>query len=64
VPIFMRVVRSAIAAARISGEASTERSGLKCSSASHIASRPIRSAASTWAKESAKAWASLLPGSR
>ena len=40
VPIFMVLVRAAIAAARISGEASTERSGLKCSSASHIASSP------------------------
>ena len=63
VPIFMRRVRWATAAARISGEAATERSGAKCSSASHMASSPQRSAASTWAKELAKDCAALAPGS-
>ena len=40
-PIFIRLVRAAIAVASISGAASTERSGAVCSSASHITSRPI-----------------------
>ena len=62
VPIFMRLVRWAMAAARISGEASTERSGAKCSSASHMASSPQRSAASTCSKDCLNASAALAPG--
>src|SRR5579883_1989714 len=63
-PIFMRLVRAAMALAMVSGAASTERSGATCSSASHIASSPHSSAASTSAKPSANAAASLWPGAR
>ncbi len=40
VPIFIRLVRAAIAVASTNGAASTERSGAVCSSASHMTSRP------------------------
>jgi len=63
-PILARRVRPAIAVATTSGEESTDRSGTKCSSASQIASTPKRSAASTWAKERAKASASVSPAPR
>ena len=63
VPIFMRSVRWAMVAAIIIGDDSTERSGAKCSSASHMASRPHSSAASTWASELAKDCAAVSPGS-
>ena len=39
-PIFMRLVRVAIALAMFKGAASTDRSGAVCSSASHMTSRP------------------------
>ena len=45
-----------------SGDESTERPGSKCSSASHIASSPQRSAASTCSNASAKASPSVRPG--
>ena len=41
-PILMRRVRMAIALAMLSGADNTERCGSKCSSASHITSRPSR----------------------
>ena len=61
-PILIFLVRWAIAAASIIGEDSTERSGAKWSSASHMASSPMRSAASTWANDSANARAGAAPG--
>src|SRR5438309_588670 len=51
-PIFTVLVRAAMALATIIGADITERSGAPCNSASHTASRPYRSAAST----SASAW--------
>src|SRR5262245_56978245 len=58
----MRLVRVAMADARIIGEDSTERSGAKCSSASHMASSPQVSAASIWANELANDCAGFSPG--
>src|SRR5581483_7178686 len=64
VPIFMRLVRAAIALARVSGAEHTERSGATWISASHIASSPNRSAASTCSNETANASSSLIPAVR
>jgi hypothetical protein len=61
VPIFIRLVRAAIAAAMVSGAASTERVGAAWSSASHITSRPQRSAASTCSNDWSKAVVWLSP---
>jgi hypothetical protein len=64
VPIFIRLVRAAIALAILSGADSTERSGAIWISASHIASSPQRSAASTCSNEVANACSSLIPAGR
>jgi hypothetical protein len=61
VPILMFLVRAAMAAAIVSGTAHTERSGATWISASHIASSPHFSAASTCANDSAKAASWLVP---
>ena len=63
-PIFIRLVRIAIALAMLSGAARTERSGALCSSASHMTSRPAASAWSTCSNDSEKASASVCPGRR
>src|SRR5262249_35822477 len=59
VPIFKRVVRMASAEAMTSGAARTDRVGLKWISASQMASKPYRSAASACAKISSNASVSL-----
>src|SRR5271169_1516256 len=61
-PILIRSVRAPTAAAMLSGADNTERCGSKCSSASHIVSRPQRSAASICSNASAKASRSVRPG--
>ena len=53
-PTFMRFVRVAIALAMFNGAASTERSGAQCNSASHMTSRPARSASSTCSNDLVK----------
>src|SRR6266481_9629930 len=60
----MFLVRAAIALAMVIGTEHTERSGAIWISASQIASRPQRSAASTCSKAVSKASASLCPGRR
>ena len=64
VPILIRLVRAAMAAAKVSGAEQTERSGATWISASHIASSPQRSAASTCSKEIVKASSSVIPAVR
>src|SRR6266404_9384004 len=60
----MFLVRAAIALAMVIGTEHTERSGAIWISASQMASRPQRSAASTCSKAVSKASASLCPGRR
>jgi hypothetical protein len=60
----MRFVRAAIALAKVSGAEHTERSGATWISASHMASSPKRSAASTCANEVVKASSSVTPAVR
>ena len=60
-PTLMRLVLAAMAAASMKGEERTERLGAKWASASQTASRPSCSAMSTWAKDSAKASAWVMP---
>ena len=62
-PIFIRLVRAAMALAIASGADRWVRSGAKWISASHMTSRPQRSAPSTCAIASSKASVSLRPGS-
>jgi hypothetical protein len=62
VPIFIRLVRAAIAVATLSGSDNTNRVGAACSSARHMTSSPQRSAASTCSKERSNASVSLLGG--
>src|SRR3984893_11464978 len=60
----MFLVRAAIALAMVIGTEHTQRSGAIWISASQMASRPQRSAASTCSKAVSKASASLCPGRR
>src|SRR5882672_2633121 len=63
VPILILSVRAAIAVPRIRGLAARARRLSKCSSASHITSRPYSSLASTMSNPAAKHSAWLRPGS-